>query len=179
MKKTKEYDVILLTNIKKYLSLPDFKIEISKNSYNVYECHIKDFNLYVHSAEKSYDSAFLKIKERIKGLVIAYILEALASDRALAIYGKNASKEQNQVIAEIEKSYNDLIKSKKRLEGFISSVSIPSNYSLKEINQIKSMIDNAMSEIKKVTKIKKDFAKEILSNILNSISLFHFEKISV
>ncbi len=177
---THKYKVKPHLNIKEYLDLPNFEIKISKNSDNVYECHIKDFRLYVHSAQKDYDSAFSKIQGRVQGLVITHILEALSRDMSLAVYGKKAGDDKKKIIKKLENSYHKLIESNECLENFIKSTAIPFSYSdsEKKLIQIKKKLNNTINRIKKEATMTENDIKEILLEVLSNITLFHFKPIA-
>lgn len=175
-----KYKVEPHLNIKEYLTLPNFEVAIKKNSEDVYECYIKDFKLYVHSAESDFDSAFSKIQDRVQGLVITHILEALLSNKSSAIYGKKTDIHKNKTIKKLEDSHRGLVKSSKHLEKFVESVTIPFSfsYSQQRLTEIQKMLKDIIREIRKKADITEKVANEILLKVLPNITLFHFKQIT-
>ena len=174
----KKYRVTPHSNIKEYLSLPKFDIQISKNDYDVWECHIHDFNLYVHSADPDYDSAFNKIRDRVKGLVITHIIEALDNNKTKAIYGENSNNAQNDMIDKLKKSYSILINDKIKIDNFIHELSIvPWNFSEKELSQFLKNLQSELEKLKENIQVKTSDLKKILLEALSNFSVYNFKPI--
>ena len=179
MKDKTVYQVTPYKNILQFLSLPKFQIIISENEYGTYKCYIKDFGLYVHSADKDYTSALEKIQKRVQDMVIMYFLDSLIMGKDAAIYGKDASDIQKQVTNKLRESYNALIENPKKFEEFVKNISIsPFKFSEEkgDFAQISKLIKEIYEKYEKLKTIGKDDAltNHVLKQILSYFQVFEF-----
>ncbi len=170
-----KFKVTPLKSIVQYLFLPEFEIEIKKNDYDVWECDIKDFGLYAHSADPDYTKALEKLKDRVQGIVVTHILGAIHNDRVESIYGLNISEQESKLLEKLKKSYNLLVRDNKQISALIKELSIaPFNYEEEVVNNIITSIRGELDLLNQNLAINDNNVINLLINALMNFNVYNF-----